>query len=229
MLIGRGRIRELRLDSLGQTQAWIECPDSLTPNPGQYLLARAIEEDASPLATPLFPSELPGMGFWTATPIPYYWLPGTQLELRGVLGHGFTGFSGARRVALISISSTPACLLPLVSVTCKLGASVTLFANQTPSDLPACLEIYPLASFPHLLNWPDYLALDLPIDELPRLRTILGLHPHQLIPCPAQALISTPMPCGGLADCGACAVPTRRGWKLACTDGPVFDLRTIEF
>jgi NAD(P)H-flavin reductase len=32
------------------------------------------------------------------------------------------------------------------------------------------------------------------------------------------------MPCGGVADCGACAVETRLGWKLACEDGPVFDL-----
>jgi hypothetical protein len=35
------------------------------------------------------------------------------------------------------------------------------------------------------------------------------------------------MPCAGLADCGVCAVELRRGWKLACKDGPVFDLRDI--
>jgi NAD(P)H-flavin reductase len=37
-------------------------------------------------------------------------------------------------------------------------------------------------------------------------------------------LVVAPMPCGGLAECGVCAVTTRRGWKLACKDGPVFDL-----
>jgi hypothetical protein len=35
------------------------------------------------------------------------------------------------------------------------------------------------------------------------------------------------MPCAGLAACGVCAVQTRRGWKLACVDGPVFDLKEI--
>jgi len=44
------------------------------------------------------------------------------------------------------------------------------------------------------------------------------------LPCPAQALVHQIMPCGALAGCGACAVETRLGWKLACNDGPVFDL-----
>jgi len=37
-----------------------------------------------------------------------------------------------------------------------------------------------------------------------------------------------PMPCGGLGDCGLCAVDLKRGWKLACKDGPVFDLNELE-
>ena len=44
---------------------------------------------------------------------------------------------------------------------------------------------------------------------------------------PAQALVLGPMPCGGLADCGVCAVTTRSDWKLACKEGPVFDLEEI--
>jgi hypothetical protein len=40
----------------------------------------------------------------------------------------------------------------------------------------------------------------------------------------AQVLVVTPAPCGGLAECGVCAVTTRRGWKMACKDGPVFSL-----
>jgi NAD(P)H-flavin reductase len=37
------------------------------------------------------------------------------------------------------------------------------------------------------------------------------------------------MPCSGLADCGVCAVPARRGYKLACKDGPVFDLDELDW
>ena len=44
-------------------------------------------------------------------------------------------------------------------------------------------------------------------------------------PGAGQALVTLPMPCGGLGECGACAVPIRRGWKLACQDGPVLDVR----
>ena len=35
------------------------------------------------------------------------------------------------------------------------------------------------------------------------------------------------MPCGGAAECGICAVPFGRGWKLACKDGPVFELNPL--
>jgi hypothetical protein len=233
MHIGRGTIRQIRLDALGQTQAWIECESRLTPAPGQYLLGRSLADIETPLATCLFPAELPGSGFWAAAPLPPTWLPGTELELRGVLGHGFSGFSGARRIALACISADPARLLPLVYEASRHGASLTLFANPPLPALPARLEIYPLASLPELINWADYLALDLPLESLPLLRTNLGLLPEQLLPCPAQALIWTPMPCGGLAECGACAVPARRGGKqafsLACSDGPVFNLNTIDF
>jgi hypothetical protein len=37
------------------------------------------------------------------------------------------------------------------------------------------------------------------------------------------------MPCAGIAECGACAVPGGGwgGWKLACQHGPVFDLNWL--
>ena len=39
----------------------------------------------------------------------------------------------------------------------------------------------------------------------------------------AQALVTPPMACG-VGACQGCAVEMRRGIRLACTDGPVFDL-----
>jgi hypothetical protein len=32
-----------------------------------------------------------------------------------------------------------------------------------------------------------------------------------------------------MADCGVCGVKGRRGWRLACKDGPVFDLNDLEW
>jgi dihydroorotate dehydrogenase electron transfer subunit len=42
----------------------------------------------------------------------------------------------------------------------------------------------------------------------------------------AQALVVPTMPCG-VGACQGCAVSTHRAPKLACTDGPVFDLLTL--
>jgi len=39
----------------------------------------------------------------------------------------------------------------------------------------------------------------------------------------AQALVVPPMACG-VGACQGCGVEVTRGTKLACTDGPVFDL-----
>ena len=69
----------------------------------------------------------------------------------------------------------------------------------------------------------------LPVSELPGVRKWLGLNPFQRLACPAQLLIRTAMPCSGLGECGVCAVATRVGWALACSDGPVFDFNTLEW
>ena len=39
----------------------------------------------------------------------------------------------------------------------------------------------------------------------------------------AQALVAPPMACG-VGACQGCGVDTAHGMKLACADGPVFDL-----
>jgi len=43
-----------------------------------------------------------------------------------------------------------------------------------------------------------------------------------------QVLIAPPMPCG-LGTCGACHLKAKRGWRCACTDGPVFELDELEW
>ena len=95
--------------------------------------------------------------------------------------------------------------------------------------MPASYEINPLRLLPDALAWADFLALDAPLPRLAELRSLLGLRPDQHLPCLAQVLVETPMPCGGVAECGVCAVPARRGWKLACQDGPVFNLDELEW
>jgi hypothetical protein len=80
---------------------------------------------------------------------------------------------------------------------------------------------------PEATSWADFLALDLPVESIPGLRQRLGLREQEVVACTAQALVRTEMPCGGLGECGVCALTRRRAWKLACRDGPAFEVREL--
>ena len=42
----------------------------------------------------------------------------------------------------------------------------------------------------------------------------------------ASVLLEGPLVCG-VGACGVCAVETRKGMRMLCSDGPVFDLRDM--
>lgn len=225
MRIYTGIVREISWQvGLGRT-AWIECPPPAIPAAGRYVMAWSPEDADAPLATPLFMSRSEGEGFRTATPIPITWEPGAPLQLRGPLGRGFTPPRELRRLALASPDERITCLQPLMQNALDQGAAVALFTDHAPAGLPVAVEVNPLETLNEALAWADYLALELPAQALSRIDQLLGVERFaRALPCPAQALARLAMPCGGLAECGACAVETRRGWKMACRDGPVFDL-----
>ena len=223
------RVIEVRLSHCAVLEGRIACPPGVVPPPGRYLSAYAPSESGAPLAAPLFLAQAATGGFWAAAPFPPAWIPGTELLLRGPLGTGFELPAAVTRLALASLSASPARLLPLASAALDRDCAVTLFTDTPLTGLPSTLEISPLCSLRESLSWPDLLALDLPLEGLPGLRSLLGLPAGGLLPCPAQALLWTPMPCAGIAECGACAVPSRHGYKLACADGPVFPLHTLEW
>jgi hypothetical protein len=150
-----------------------------------------------------------------------------SLVLRGPLGRGFKLPDGCRRLALAALGENAERLMPLAQGALEAGGDVTLFSDAPISPIPSALEFYPLAALPEGLPWADFLAVDLPLLDLPGLRSRLGMDSGSRLPCPGQALVFSPMPCAGLAACGACAVPVRHGWKLACEAGPVFDLEDL--
>jgi len=150
-----------------------------------------------------------------------------RLELRGPLGRGFSIPQGVRRLALAAFGETASRLLPLTEQALRQEVAVALFTELSVPDLPSAVEINPLGSLTDALTWADFLALDLPLERLAELGDFLGLT-HQLhVPCSGQALLWTPMPCGGIAECGVCAVQAGRSWKLACKDGLVFNLEEL--
>jgi hypothetical protein len=227
----QGRIVEIQYDSSGCNSARIACPAGAIPQPGQYLLAHVAGERDAPLGVPLFLVEAYPDGFLAAPPLPPYWAPGTTLALWGVLGQGFRLPAHLQRLACAALDGGVGRLLPLALAALARGVSVALFTDAPLPRLPDAMEVQPLQALAEALTWPDFLALDLALERLPHLREVLGWTGAAPLPCPAQALVRAPMPCAGLAACGACAVPPRRGraWKLACQDGPVFDLDELQW
>jgi len=71
------------------------------------------------------------------------------------------------------------------------------------------------------------MAFDVARENLPELGKRLGSLNQMSAYREAQVLIRTPVPCGGVAECGVCAVTVKSNWKMACKDGPVFDWRDI--
>lgn len=222
MKIGEGQLHEIYLNS----SARIDCPPELIPAPGQYLLAHARGSN-SPLAVPVFFSDSAPNGFRSAPLVDSSWVPGTRLNLRGPLGHGFSTPAFARKVALIAFDDSPARLRGLVSIAFKQEAEIVLVCNTTVDDLSEAVEVQPLQALMDIYHWADYAAFDVERENLHELREMLGKGEQAKVPREAQVLIRTPMPCGALAECGICALTIKHDWKMVCKDGPVFEMNSI--
>jgi hypothetical protein len=217
-----GKIEERFLNEQ-RASGRIACPRTLVPAPGQYLLAHSPASD-DPLAVPVFSAGEAPEGFLVASPLPLTWSPGVTLSLRGPLGHGFALPPSARRVALAVLDVSPAYLLSLLAPAFLQNAAVSLVCEDPPDNLPADVEIRPLAALAEICHWADYLALAATRESLSGWRTRLGNGDQLQLLRVAQALVVTPMPCGGLGKCGVCSVEVKREVELACEGGPVFDL-----
>jgi hypothetical protein len=220
---GQGQLTEIYLDSRAQ----ILCPPELIPAPGQYLLAHASLSD-DPLAVPVFFSHSAPNGFVAAPYLPLSWTPGTQLSLRGPLGHGFTIPAAARKVALIAFDESPERLRGLIPIAFKQGAEVVLVSGVSAYDLPEAVEVQPLQALQDVYQWANYAAFDAARENLPQLGKMSGAGNTTLSQSKgqplAQVLVRAPMPCGAIAECGVCSITIHREWRMICKDGPVFDL-----
>ena len=222
MKIGEGQLHEIYLDSAAR----INCPPELIPAPGQYLLAHARASD-SPLSVPVFFSDSASNGFRSAPLLNFPWHPGTHLNLRGPLGHGFTLPTSARKVALIAFDESPARLRGLISIALKQDAEVVLVCNSVVDNVPEAVEVQPLQAMMDICQWADYAALDVGRENLHQLGEKFGKMDQAKGARETQVLVRAPMPCGALAECGVCALKMHHEWKMACKDGPVFEIREL--
>jgi NAD(P)H-flavin reductase len=238
----QGKIAEILLDG----SLRIECSADLIPSPGQYLHAHKPASD-SPLPVSLFSMESTPSGFRSAPPAPLDWKPGDLINLRGPIGNGFHIPNSAKKIALIALDESIARLYGLISSSLKQNREVVLVCNSAPQDLPEAVEVQPLQALSDVLKWADYTAFDVPreVRRTPNNETNLNLasatHPlglnqlkemlkeqNQLSPkLEAQILIHTSMPCGGIAECGVCALTLSHEWKMICKEGPVFNFDII--
>ena len=201
----------------------LACAEKLIPAPGQYLLASNGSDMILPV--PVFYTDFAPNGF--IGPVPDTWAPGDTLYLRGPLGRGFSLPASARRIGLIAFDGPYSRLRGLIQPALRQNASVVLVTAWEAGGLPDEVEVQPVSALGDILEWADYIAVDLRREDLPKWREKLG----ERVPRPArtdvQILIHTSMPCGGIAECGVCALRTEDDWKLICKEGPVFDLGEI--
>jgi NAD(P)H-flavin reductase len=222
-----GTVIRIELGQDGGRRAEIACPQELIPAPGQYIQSHKRGDETTTVPLSLFLSRWRGDNtstFTAAPPIPLDWQPGDALILRAPLGNGFNIPLKAKRIGLVALSDTTARLLPLAEMSIYKRLEVALFTDAPLPRLSSQIEANPLHALPDAISWSDYLAFDGAPVEYENIAKTMGLSPTSPLPCPAQALVYLPMPCGGLGECGVCAVPGKgRKHKLACMDGPVFE------
>lgn len=219
------RIEAFTLEPIGRPAIRVTCEKRLIPNPGQAVMALMPDTDQS-FRHVMFPVQIYTDGFITDKAPDPGWRLGDKLDLLGPVGTGFSPPSSAQHWLLAALGQTPGRLLPLIDLGLASGAAISLYVEQHLPGLQPQVEI--TTDLPEVLQWADFLAIDIAPEELSKLRLQFGLSPGDHIPIPAQALMSIAMPCG-IGACQACAVKVRRGWKFSCTDGPVFNLDALEW
>jgi dihydroorotate dehydrogenase electron transfer subunit len=178
---------------------------------------------------------------------------GDRLDVIGPLGRPFALDGRTRNLLLVGSGPGLAALLLLTHTGAARGA-VTLIAGADdperlppPFLLPGAVEyqtvpglqisdfklqiagsgtqsaIYNLQS---AITWADQIFAALPLEQLLALRDAIGRVKYRWERGFASALLQGPIVCG-VGACGVCAVELRRGARLLCADGPVFDLRDV--
>jgi len=178
---------------------------------------------------------------------------GDELDVLGPYGHPFE--IGARTRSLLLIGAGPGltALLLLARASAARNCAITLLAGADATDLlpppfllPGEVEYQtftPLqiadfrlqieqAQQPTIYNlqaamsWADQLCVALPQTQLVDLATIIRRVKYRWERGFASALLEGPLVCG-VGACGVCAIGLRRGGRMLCSDGPVFDLLLV--
>jgi dihydroorotate dehydrogenase electron transfer subunit len=161
---------------------------------------------------------------------------GDTLDLIAPIGNGFALEAGTRHLALIG-ADAPTRLAPLIALAheaTRQQLAVTLFVEAATPQLAWLSPLLPLdveyqivrdlsTALPEALRWSDQLCASLEPSRYISLKALIADARLTTVNGFAQAIVAPPMACG-FGACLACAVETTRGRRLACMQGPVFDL-----
>jgi NAD(P)H-flavin reductase len=217
-------------------------------SPGRFVLADLGND--SYLRAPLFPAriDVEAFGVLVSPDHPAAALqPGVEVDLIGPLGRGYDIPETTRRLLLIADTPRLPVLLPLietwispknpVSPFAALLLSASMASEVYPIQLlPPALEVHVVTAdgsaghegvlldlLPELVRWADCVCAASDPANYPAMAGVIRevrIGPNRRF---AQALVVPSLICG-VGACQGCAVKVGRSTKLACTDGPVFDL-----
>ena len=170
--------------------------------------------------------------------------PGDAVRIVGPLGRGFEPRARVQRMLLVGGGIGSAPLIWLADQLVADGREVTLAvggrseaqifpAHLLPPDVELVVATEDgtlgrrglvTAPFEELLPWCDQVFACGPN---PMFEAMHGVARQSGLRKPIQGLLEQTMACG-MGICYSCAVfPRRGGVRLACTDGPMFDLRDL--
>jgi hypothetical protein len=219
-------------ETFGQLAADITCSGGMAVIPGQYLSIN-IPDQISTIPDICFPLRINDQ-LLQVSPVPNDWRPGQQVEVRGPYGHGFSVPQISKKVCLVCWDRHPNRMMDLLQKIIRDHKEVILVwdAFQQAVDslsIPEDVEIMGLPNLEDALRWADFVGMDCPVNLLSQVAIHKSTLISGLLTCPIQILVSTQMPCLGIAECGICSITVRKGYKLTCKDGPVFNLDELDF
>ncbi len=168
---------------------------------------------------------------------------GDAVEVTGPLGHAVRLRPGTRHLLLVAGGIGIAPFPWMAALAAERGVSVTVIHGaRTAEELLPPGELHPEVelvtatedgsagvqgrvtdALPDYLDWADEIVACGPV---PMFRAMAGLVRRSGYRRPVHLLMEEIMACG-TGICYSCAVETRRGVRLVCKDGPVFELREL--
>jgi dihydroorotate dehydrogenase electron transfer subunit len=217
--------------------------------PGQYVMVRCGEGYDMPLRRPLGIHRISEDGIsllYTVVGRGTSWLSerkvGENIDLFGPLGNGFEIYHSSRNLLLVAGGVGIAPLVALAEHAIDKGLKVRLVIGEKSAAkiyperlLPSGIK--PVVTtedgslgqkgvvtdiLPQFISWADQVFLCGP---LPMYRAVAKAD-KKLGNKPTQVLLETVMGCG-VGACLSCSIETKRGRKLVCKDGPVFEFGDI--